>query len=299
MQNDERQSPWSNEFDDLMRAVAGAFLFGAPFLYTMEVWWKGNFTAPPRMLLTLGIAYVALVLLDLGGGFRAQRPRTWARTFADSLEALAIALVCAALSLLLIGIINLDTSLEANLGRIVMEALPFSIGVGIANSVMQRGNGASDDDQDDHQAANEQDSAAQQWHDHAWYGTLTDAGATALGAVIIAFAIAPTDEIPLLSGALSTTRLLAYIVVSLVISYVIVFEAEFSAQAERRTQQGIFQSPLSETLASYLISLLISLLMLWVFQLVRAEDPLSLWVSYTIVLGLPATIGGAAGRLAV
>lgn len=298
MKNDARTSPWSTEFDDLMRAVAGAFLFGVPFLYTMEVWWKGSFIAPPRMLLTLGIAYVALVLLDLGGGYRAQRPRTWGRIFTDSLEALAVALVCAALSLLLIGLINLDTGLEANLGRIVMEALPFSIGVGIANSVMQRGAGQDDENESTGQANSAEDAAAQ-WHDHAWHGTLADAGATALGAVIIAFAIAPTDEIPLVSCALSTARLLAYIGVSLVLSYIIVFEAEFGAQGERRTQPGIFQSPISETLASYLISLLISLSMLWVFQLVRAEDPWSLWVSYTIVLGLPATIGGAAGRLAV
>jgi putative integral membrane protein (TIGR02587 family) len=298
---DERQSPWSDEFDDLMRAVAGAFLFGVPFLYTMEVWWKGNFTAPPRMLLTLGIAYVALVLLDLGGGFRAQQPHTWARIFTDSLEALAVALVCAALSLLLIGVIDLNTSIEANLGRIVMEALPFSIGVGIANNIMQRGDGAKneDADEDDDQADSSENMAAHQWHNHAWYGTLADAGATALGAVIVAFAIAPTDEIPLVSSTLSTPRLLAYIAVSLVLSYIIVFEAEFAAQTKRRTQPGIFQSPLSETLASYLISLVISLSMLWVFQLLRLEDPLSLWVSYTIVLGLPATIGGAAGRLAV
>lgn len=295
MPTDERLSPWSAELNDLLRCVAGAFLFGIPFLYTMEVWWKGNFTAPPRMLLTLGIAYAALVLLELGGGFRAQRPRTWARIFTDSLEALAVALLCAALSLLLIGVINLDTGLEATLGRIVMEALPFSIGVGIANSVLQRGN----EEEDNEGGSDEASGVEQQWHDHAWHGTLADAGATALGAVIVAFAIAPTDEIPLVASALSTPRLLALIAVSLVVSYIIVFEAEFGAQSRRRAHPGIFQSPLSETLISYLISLLVSLLMLWVFQLVRAEDPLSMWVSYTIVLGLPATIGGAAGRLAV
>ncbi|GAB4465846.1 MAG: hypothetical protein OHK0037_21040 [Elainellaceae cyanobacterium] len=28
---------WQIELDDLMRGIAGGFLFGAPFLYTMEV----------------------------------------------------------------------------------------------------------------------------------------------------------------------------------------------------------------------------------------------------------------------
>jgi putative integral membrane protein (TIGR02587 family) len=117
--------------------------------------------------------------------------------------------------------------------------------------------------------------------------------------VIVGSSIAPTDEIPMIASALSSSWLLAIIAVSLLISYMIVFEANFGAQAARRSQPGLFQSPLSETLASYLISLFVSLLMLWLFQLLRPDDPLVKWVSYTIVLALPATIGGAAGRLAL
>jgi hypothetical protein len=47
MSNNERRSPWQVELDDLLRRASGAFLFGAPFLNTMEVWCKGNFTSPP------------------------------------------------------------------------------------------------------------------------------------------------------------------------------------------------------------------------------------------------------------
>jgi len=275
--------------------VAGTFLFGAPFLYTMEVWWKGNFTSPPRMLLTLGVAYAALVLLDVQGGFRAERSGASARIFTDAVEALAIALLTAALGLVLINIIHPGTGLGAAVGRIVVEALPFSIGVGIANNVLR----GHDEPGDAGAGAGGGDLSGHHWHAHALRETLADAGATALGAVIIAASIAPTDEIPMIASALSPPRLLGIVGSSLLLSYVIVFEANFGAQAERRSQPGLFQSPISETLASYLVSLLISLFMLWLFQLVRAEDPFGQWVSYTIVLGLPATIGGAAGRLAL
>jgi putative integral membrane protein (TIGR02587 family) len=284
------QSAWRAELDDLMRGTAGAFLFGAPFLYTMEVWWKGNFTSPPHMLIVLGIAYVALILLNLRGGFRSEGARTWPRIFTDSVEALALAFLCATLSLTLMGILNLNTGLEAMMGRIIMEALPFSIGVGIANNVLLR----AGDDRD-----SSQDAAQHQWHDHAWRGTLADAGATVLGAVIVSASIAPTDEIPMIASTLSPLRLIAIILSSLFLSYIIVFEANFGAQKMRRSQPGLFQSPISETLASYIISLLIAFSMLWVFQLIRLEDPFSQWISYTIVLGLPATLGGAAGRLAL
>ncbi|MGH9838487.1 MAG: TIGR02587 family membrane protein, partial [Blastocatellia bacterium] len=277
----------------VMRGVSGAFLFGAPFLYTMEVWWKGAFTSPPRMLVTLGVAYAMLVALNFGGGFRAKQPRTWARIFADSAEALAIALLTATLSLILLRVVRSDSGLGANLGRIIVEALPLSIGVGIANHVLRKR------DEENGEDGGADDPLEHQWHDHAWHGTLADAGATALGAVIIASAIAPTDEIPMIASALSTPRLLGVITASILLSYLIVFEADFGPQQARRSQPGIFQSPISETLISYLISLLVSLLMLWLFQLVRIGDPLSQWVGYTVVLGLPATIGGAAGRLVI
>ncbi len=292
MTNGNRDSPWRTELDDLLRGVAGAFLFGAPFLYTMEVWWKGNFTSPPRMLLFVALAYASLVVLDLQGGFRAEQSRTWPRVFADSVEALAIALVTATLSLILIGIIGFETGLETAMGRIIAEALPFSIGVGIANHVLR-----NSDQNDAGSKSSSSDPGEHLWH--AWRGTLADAGATTLGAVIIAASIAPTDEIPMIASGLSSSRLLLIIAGSILISYIIVFEANFGAQHRRKSHQGFFQSPISETLASYLISLLIAGVMLSLFQLLRLEDPLSQWVSYTIVLGLPATIGGAAGRLAI
>jgi putative integral membrane protein (TIGR02587 family) len=285
-----KNTPWRNELDDLMRGVAGAFLFGVPFLYTMEVWWKGNFTSPRRMLLALLIAYFSLLVLNRGAGFRKEESGPWTRTLGDSAEALALALVTSALSLTVIGILRFDDGLDATMGRIIMESVPFSIGIGVANNFLHRPqeeSGGKDSDANSHQ-----------WHDHSWHGTLADAGATALGATLIAFSIAPTDEIPMIAAGLSPARLLVIIGASLLLSYIIVFEASLGMQAARIEQPGIFQSPITETIISYLISLLMAMIMLWLFQLLRAGDPPSQWLSYIIVLGLPATIGGAAGRIA-
>jgi len=277
---------WQTEFNDLMRGIAGAFLFGAPFLYTMEVWWKGNFTAPPRMLLILGIAYLALVLLNIKGGFRAEQPRSRVQILVESAEGLAIALFTAAFSLALLGILRFETGVDAGLGRVITLSLPFAIGVGIANNLLLR--------TDDSDSGPTRDRPQ-----HPWRSTLSDAGAALLGAIVVASSIAPTDEIPMIASSLSPVRLLLIMASSLLLSYIIVFEANFGAQQQRRSHRGFFQSPVSETLAAYLISLAISMLMLWLFQVVRVSDPVNQWVSYIIVLGLPATIGGAAGRLAV
>jgi uncharacterized membrane protein len=56
---------------------------------------------------------------------------------------------------------------------------------------------------------------------------------------------------------------------------------------------------MSETVMSYLVSLLISAFLLWFFQQLSFDDPWSMWLRYTLILGLPATVGGAAGRLAI
>jgi putative integral membrane protein (TIGR02587 family) len=283
--------PWRNELDDLMRGVAGAFLFGIPFLYTMEVWWKGNFTSPRRMLLALVLAYLSLLVLNRGAGFRKEEVGPWTRTLGDSAEALALALVTSALSLTVIGIIKFDEGWDAPMGRIIMESVPFSIGIGVANNFLHK-------QQEGESGGKNGDANSHQWHDHSWHGTLADAGATALGATLVAFSIAPTDEIPMIAAGLSPAQLLIIIGVSLLLSYIIVFEASFGMQAARIDQPGIFQSPITETIISYLISLLMAMIMLWLFQLLRAGDPPAQWLSYIIVLGLPATIGGAAGRIA-
>ncbi|MGB3308832.1 MAG: TIGR02587 family membrane protein [Nodosilinea sp.] len=289
---------WRTELEDLMRGIAGAFLFGAPFLYTMEVWWKGNFTSPPRMMLILGIAYLALVLLNIKGGFRSRQPRSHTQILTESAEGLAIALLTAALSLALIGLLRFETGVDAILGRVITLCLPFAIGVGIANNILLQTDSADADLTPKH---NGQERALidSSWYDRAWRSTLSDAGAALLGAIIVGASIALTDEIPMIASSLSPARLLLIMASSLLLSYIIVFQANLGAQRQRRSQPGFFQSPISETLASYLISLAISLLMLWLFQVIRIGDPVNQWVSYMIVLGLPSTIGGAAGRLAM
>ncbi|MBW4458792.1 MAG: TIGR02587 family membrane protein [Nodosilinea sp. WJT8-NPBG4] len=276
---------WQTEFSDLMRGIAGAFLFGAPFLYTMEVWWKGNFTSPPRMMLILGMAYLALVLLNIKGGFRAEQPRSRTQILVESAEGLAIALFTATLSLTLLDILHIETGIDAIMGRLITLSLPFSIGVGIANNLLLR----IDDEEAD----------PSEKRDHPWRSTLSDAGAALLGAIVVGSSIAPTDEIPMISSSLEPTRLLLIMGSSLLLSYIIVFEANFGAQRQRRAQPGLFQRPISETVAAYLIALAAATLMLWLFQVIRVGDPINQWVSYIIVLGLPCTIGGAAGRLAV
>jgi putative integral membrane protein (TIGR02587 family) len=286
-----RRNPWQSELDDLVRGASGGFLFGIPLLYTMEVWWIGSAVAPWRLLLALLLTFAIVFMLNRTAGFRKTTDIRAINAAMDSIEALAIGIVCAGCILVLLREITLDTPLNEAIGKLIYESVPFSLGVALANQVLS---GSRD------QAASDQIPAKQSPQQQGQLNaTLADIGGTLIGATILAFNIAPTDEVPLLAAAMPALWLLGVLAASLVISYCIVFEAGFANQAKRQQQQGIFQRPLSETIAAYLISLLAALAMLLFFDQLHLSDPWQLWLSNTLVLGLPATIGGAAGRLAV
>src|SRR5918995_3375536 len=131
-----QQSAFRTELRHLMHELGGAFLFGMPFLYTMEIWWRGNTAGPPRMLAALALTFVALVILERAATARSNRSVPWLRTFIEATEALATGLVAAAIGLFLIGFLEVDSGLHAIIGRLCMEGLPFSLGVGLADFML-------------------------------------------------------------------------------------------------------------------------------------------------------------------
>lgn len=285
-------SPFRTELRHLMHELAGAFLFGMPFLYTMEIWWRGNTAGPPRMLSALALTFIALVVLERAATARSNKRVPWLRTLIETTEALATGLVAAAIGLFLIGFLEVDAGLHAIVGRLCMEGLPFSLGVGLADFMLgEKGDG--------HEKGGKGKSA-----EHKESGNMRDRiivrlGATSLGATVIALTLAPTDEIPLIAVGLGYPRLLSIVVASLVISYLIVFASNFVASEARRAHRGGFNAPLVETTICYMISLVMAGGMVWLYQLMALTDSPDLWASYIVVLGLPASIGGAAGRLAL
>lgn len=290
-----RKNVWVNEINDIIRGVCGGFLFGIPLLYTMEVWWIGSLAKPSMILLAIALTFVVIFLLNRTEGFRRTRRNSPAyASVTDTVEAIAIGLTCSAFVLLLLQEVTLETPLKEALGKIVYESVPFTLGVALANQFLGDTRDANATGRIGAQAGDDSTKKSDELHI-----TFADIGATLIGATVIAFNIAPTDEIPMLAAAVPPPWLLAIIATSILISYGIVFEAGFSDQQKRRQQQGIFQRPISETVMSYLVSLLAAAFMLWFFQKLTFDDPWTIWLEHTLLLGLPATIGGAAGRLAV
>lgn len=282
---------WSREIQDIVRGASGGFLFGVPLLYTMEVWWIGSSVKMPRLILAMLLTFFIVLMLNRTAGFRKATDTTLQDELMDTVEAIAIGLVCTGLMLILLREITWETALPESLGKLIYESTPFTLGVALANQFLSGENEAD--------TSSSKSKTATQHSQGTLTNTFADIGSTLIGAMIIAFNIAPTDEVPMLAAAVDGLWLLGFMGASLVISYTIVFGAGFTNQPKRRQQQGLFQRPISETVMSYLVSLAAACVMLVFFDKLQWDDSWQIWLSHSILLGLPATVGGAAGRLAI
>lgn len=286
----ERQpaAAWASEARDLIRGLTGGFLLGVPLLYTMESWWIGQTIAMPRALLFLLVAY----LLNLGFGtyfgFRRQEPGS-SHEFGDALEATALALVASGVTLVLLHQIQFDAPLDVIVGRLAVTAVPVSLGVSVANHILAP-----------RASRTEPDEGEKESHGNgAWRAALLDLGASFAGALALSLNIAPTEEVPMLTTEVPKFHLPVLIVFSLVLSYAIVFAADFGDQQRRHATPGPFQRPVTETVLAYLTSLATCAAMLWLYGQIDSSTSWSVAFASVVILALPATIGAAAGRLAV
>lgn len=275
---------WRAELRGLVRAFSGAFLFGIPLLYTMEMWWLGDASRPGHLLLVLGIALATNFGLVTAAGFKEERS-LFGRV-EQTLDAVAVGAVGAAIVLLTVNELNSDQPPLAILGKIVVQALPLSIGASLANIVFDGNEGREEDDNEGSRMAS--------W----WHALLNDVGATAIGAAFIASSVAPTEEIPMLAARMDYGHLLALIGLTLVAGYVIVFASGFDPAA-KRDREHLFQHPATETTLSYLVSLAVAFGVLALMKQIGPDSPPAFALTQTLVLGFPAMVGGAAGRIAV
>lgn len=276
---------WGREIKDFARAFSGAYIFGIPLLFTMEMWWLGEYAALWKLLAFLLVALAANFGFSYAAGFK--RETSLGSALQQAVEALAVGIVAATVMLLVLNRIQPGDPLDTIAGTIVIQAVPLSIGASVANEIFGR-RGERQRQAEDHGNSNEAGLKP-------WQELFSDLGATVIGGIFVGFSIAPTEEIPMLAAELDFGHLLALIGLSLLVSYASVFASGFDGAIP----EGPFQKPLTETTLAYVVSLLVAGASLYFFNQIEPGDSLRAVVAQTLVLGLPTTIGGAAGRLVI
>lgn len=267
-----------DELACLVRGACGALLFAIPILYTAEVWWLAHSTPAWKIGLFYLLGYVLCVGLNLFSGFRA------ADTFQDYLEdavtALGASSLVAVLMLWVMGLAPPEIPLSSLVKQVMILAVPTSIGFSLARSLLGG---------DRHAPPRLRGVKAD----------FADFGMTIVGGVFLGLSVAPTEEILMIASQGSWIHGLALTAISLVVSYALIFMADLSGQSNRLAAEGILQSPWGETIMSYGLSLLVALVLLWFMGFLSEGMSVYQVIQMMLVLGLPCTIGGAAGRLVV
>jgi putative integral membrane protein (TIGR02587 family) len=257
------------------RAYAGAILFSLPLLMTMEMWWLGFSMGRGRLALLLGLMLPLLIGLAHQAGFEATVH--WRHAVLSAGVAYAVAFSAAAGVLALLAIIGPGMSADEILGKIALQAVPGSLGALLARSQLGI----------QHSQAQGHDSSTQ------YAGELF---LMAIGALFLAFNVAPTQEMVLIAYKMTRWQALGLAIVSLGLMHAFVYVMEFQGQEPIPTGLTFWQVFLRFTVAGYAVVLLVSVYMLWTFgRLDGASMADSIMV--TVVLGFPAALGAAAARL--
>jgi putative integral membrane protein (TIGR02587 family) len=259
----------------LARAFAGATIFGLPLLMTMEMWALGFYMEPLRLALFLAVMFPLLVVLAYYAGFEENAGRM--HLVVSACVAYAVAFVAAAAGLALLGVLGPGMSTLEIVGKVSLQAIPASIGAMLARSQLGQ---------------REEQKEEEERRDTYW-GELFLA---TVGALFLAFNVAPTEEVVLISTMMTEWHALALIGVSLAIMHAFVYAVEFRGQTALHPELSVWSEFLRLTVVAYALALLVSLYVLWSFG---RSDGLAFGelLMQTVVLGFPAAIGAAAARL--
>jgi putative integral membrane protein (TIGR02587 family) len=261
----------------LARAFGGAIFFTLPLLMTMEMWQLGFHMARLPLALFIVVMVPVLIGLEYYTGFKDAT--TVLDEVADAAVAYGVGLVASALVLWLFNLISLDEPLSSIVGKIALQAVPASFGAMLSNSLF----GA-------------QAPAERRHKREAGFG-----GALflmAVGALFLAFNVAPTEEMVLLAYRMTHWHALALALTSLLLIHAFVYAVSFRGGHE--APEGVWRPGLflRYTVPGYAIALVVSGYVLWTFG--RYEDNAAArMIMQAVVLGFPASIGAAAARLVV
>lgn len=259
----------------LARAYGGAVIFALPLLMTMEMWWFGFHMEPGRLLLLLVVFFPFLVALSWHSGF--EPTFSWRDDVVDALVAFAVGVSASLVVLALLGEIGRDTAPSEVVGKVSLQAIPASMGALLAQTQF-----------------GEREPQRQARGGSTGYAI--DLFIMAVGALFLAFNLAPTDEMVMIAARIDEWHAIVLMLLSVAIMEAFVYSLSFRGTVQRPAHAPGWSLFLRFTVVGYALALLLSAYMLWSFGRL---DGLALMpaLKAVAVLGFPAAVGAAAARL--
>ena len=267
---DEVQEQWVG----VGRALGGAIIFTMPVMLTMEIWTMAFYVHPSRLLWILLVSFPVFVKISSLIGFTESRKLF--DNVVDVFVAYTFGFLIATLALLLFGVTGPNDSVSVNIAAVTLIAIPASLGALLGRSELGSG---------EHSRKPERK-------------RIDEMAILSVGALYLAFNIAPTDEIIQVSHHMSAWQLLVMFLATLGIMYIFAGCCSYQARQCDSSRLRLLVSQLCYTSMAFLVAFTISLFLLWGFD---QTGDLS-WteiVACTVVLLLPAGVGAAAAHFII
>ena len=279
------------------RAIGGAIIFGLPMMMTMEMWWIGFYAQPLRLLALIVVSLPLFVGLCSIIGFE-ETSDVWDNII-DVFVAYTVAFITTASVLLVFGVFKNDTSADAIFSMILLQTVPATLGALLARSQIgkstQTDNKGTRIDNRSQTSSDNQTDSTEKKCERSYENELI---ILVTGALFLAFNVAPTEEMILISYLMTPWHILALTIFTLLTMHLFsISHEQFSLDELRdfRMHRHVF---FRFTLAGYLLAFIICLFMLWVFGRVDNESLGNLF-NTVVVLNFPAGVGAAASRLII
>lgn len=271
----ERERGANTEFAiGLARAFGGAVIFALPIFMTMEMWWLGFYMDRFRLVLLALLNLPLLTALSYHAGF--EETFSLKDDLIDAFVAYAVGIVAAVFVLLLLSVIEFGMSWNEVVGKVLLLAIPGSIGAALAAN--QLGSRVGEEKKE---------------RDETYAGELF---LMVAGALFLSFNVAPTEEIVLIAYQMTPWHALALTFASILLMHAFVYAVEFRGQSTLRPGTPQWSAFLRFTVVGYALVLLVSLYMLWTFGRTDGTGFAEI-VNVATVLAFPGAIGAAAARL--
>jgi len=179
--------------------------------------------------------------------------------------------------LLLLGQLEPDEGLREFLGKVALQAVPASIGALLAQS--QFGQVEAD--------------ARMRGGREAYFSELF---IMAVGALFLAFNVAPTEEVLIISQRLGGLLTLLLLLATLLTMHALVYGAAFRGQPLDHVHAPWWSVFARFTVVGYAIAIVLCGFLLWTFGRLDGM-PVPVAMAAVVVLAFPAAVGAASARL--
>ena len=240
------------------------------------MWWLGIYLDRARLALLLVLNFPLLVGLSYISGFK--KTYSWREAVADAAVAFLVGLLVGGIILWLFNIVRLGEPADDLIAKIGLQAVPASFGAVLANSQF-----AAD---------------AEQQGERQPSGYPAELFLMVVGAVFLAFNVAPTQEMIIIAYRLTPVRALLLVGLTLLLMHGFVYGASFRGAPDRPPGTPWWHLFLAYSVVGYILALLVSGYVLWSFGRFQGHDPIDS-VRIMVVLGFPAGLGAAAARLII